>query len=115
MTPPPRDDEYPGPERRARPPISRDLERELIEFMARTDERNRDKDLAHAVQDEVCAVCQSDIESLKASRTFCKGVLKAIFVYVPAGAGALASVVYFFIEVGKVLKEIAPAVTHNIK
>ena len=111
----PDDEEYPGPERRKRPQISKDLEKELIAFMARTDERNKDRDLAHAVQDEVCATCQDNITSLLATRTFCKGVLKALFVYVPAGATALASVIYFFIEVGKALKEIAPVVTHNLK
>ena len=92
-------DKYDGPERRQ---YSDDIAREIYEFMARIDQRNQDRDIAHAVQDELCDKCQDRLTSLEASREYCKGVTKAVGIGVPA----FGSVAWLIYEFGSALKKL---------
>lgn len=94
MTPPV---PYHGPERRK----MNAFEREVIEFMIRTDQRNMDRDLAHAVQDEVAIKTEERVCSLEKTRD--TAVL--IFKGTVAGVPALGSIAWACFRLGQFFKD----------
>ena len=84
--------EWDGTERRK----ANNFEREVYEFIARTDQRNQDRDLAHAVQDEVVA---KHHDRICAVETFQNRVEWTV-----AGVPILSTVAWAMFKLGRALK-----------
>ncbi len=77
-----------------------DFEREMIEFMARVDEHMQAQTARCNSHAKDISALDDRATSLEGSRTYAKGIIKAVGVGVPA----MGSVAWFIFEAAKFIK-----------